>query len=226
MDYQTISAPFLNDIRSETAFCSFNDKFEAYSAQVPDDRALSVRMLISSRVLRLIRLRIDNFDDLPDENVLSAIYSAFFAPKSTQAVLSKLEATAMSSTTASNSALLAYLDRFDRVEDLCSTYLPDEKTLRRTFIRGLSPDSLRRRVKASEPETLADAKRAAFQEVETLAEAKRTIAEFGQPEVPRPQATRPPPSFHPTRPHATAAPAPHFPSNKPDNHKPAGTPAK
>ncbi len=121
------------------------------------------------------------------------------------------------------SAVLAYVDRFDRVEDLCSTAMPSDTATLKAFLKGIQPEALRDRVKYESPKDTEEAKRALFKAVEKYQTALRVVDDIETPvvkaETPRAQPQ------HNSRPAASAQTRPaSFVKAKPSHNTNASTP--
>ncbi len=166
----TIARPYLRACTA-SAFTTFRDDFNAYSAQHPDDDQLNAYQLISASVLRLINRRVANAVDLDNDDLLTSINHAFFSPRSNVEALSRLRALSFPhyrGQAPSIELLMRHIQSFeDLLDSLDDDTRPNARLCRKAFVSSL-PALLQTRVELTDPRSFDDAVTSAMDELDQV----------------------------------------------------------
>jgi len=169
------AVPFLDKLNS-SAWQSFVNAYEAYKAK---DGRKEASQLVSASVLRVVCLRLklttEEASKLTSNTFIESV-SALFSPKTALESFDRFQKITMNCKNPSVDAVLTYVLAYDKQETLCKGNLPDDKKLKKLFIKNLKPQRLSDRVDFRSPADLAEAKLFAVDEVETLLQMVKEIS--------------------------------------------------
>eukprot|EP00762_Andalucia_godoyi_P006145 ANDGO_00367.mRNA.1 hypothetical protein len=159
------SVPFLDKLAA-SSWSRFLLDFEAYTAR---GGKRSIRELVSSTVLRVIRIREPEVLKMEDADFVLCV-SGIFAPASELEAFDRFRKITMESRFLSTDSVLNFILAYEKEEALCAHVLCklECKPLRKLFISNLRPQRLAERVEFRHPKTLAEAKLFAMEEAELL----------------------------------------------------------
>lgn len=182
--------PYLDKLSSES-WTRFVADHEAYQAR---GGVKELKALVSPSVMTMLAVRVPALKDLTSPNFLTRV-SALFAPTSKLESYDRFQRLRMlfrggSQLTVDNVYL--FIQAFDREELLCASVLPEDKRLRKLFIKGLKPERLGHRVEFRDPKTLAEAKVFAVEETEALIRMFQEVSFLDPTAAPLPAPRKPP----------------------------------